>query len=193
MATNVVFLGAPGAGKGTQAQILQQQYGYRQLSTGDILRENHKAGTPLGKAAEAYMQRGDLVPDDLIIKMVRDALPPSGVGIIFDGFPRTIPQAQALDEMLGEMKRGLPQAVYFSIDLGAAKMRLATRGREDDNAQTIHHRFEIFESQRDALKRYYADEAPSRFTEIDADRPLEDVTQRLLRALKLRPSPGVAS
>lgn len=189
MATNVIFLGVPGAGKGTQAHILQQQYGYRQLSTGDILRENRSARTALGRAAEGYMARGDLVPDDLIIEMVRESLPNgTKTGIIFDGFPRTTPQAQALDDMLNETKRSLPRTVYFRIDLKEAERRLLTqRQRDDDQPETIRHRFEIFAEQLDELKAYFS--ASNRFVQIDASQPVEMVTAQLLRTLGLKARP----
>jgi adenylate kinase len=186
MATDIVFLGAPGAGKGTQAKILQDHYGYSQLSTGDILRENRARRTPLGVEAEAYMNRGELVPDELIIKMVEDALPENS-RVIFDGFPRTIPQAQALDKMLKLRGRGLPQAICFRIALAEAEKRLIGRAREDDNAATIKRRFRVFEEHRQELEGYYNSPHSTRFVEIDGSQPVEKVALDLDRALALRP------
>ena len=114
MATDIVLLGGPGAGKGTQAQILQERFGYRQLSTGDILRAHVKNGTELGQTAQGYMKTGALVPDDLMIKMVEGELRESE-SVLFDGFPRTVAQAQALDAMLQARGRGLPRAPSISI------------------------------------------------------------------------------
>lgn len=190
MQTDLVFLGAPGAGKGTQAKILEDRYGYSQLSTGDILRDNRDRRTPLGIEAEGYMNRGELVPDQLIIKMVEDALPAKS-SVIFDGFPRTIPQARALDEMLQLRGRGLPHAVCFRIVLPEAEKRLLGRGREDDNEATIHRRFEIFEEHRQELESYYNNPNSKRFTVIDAAQPVAKVAGDLLRALEpaLTPSP----
>src|SRR5580692_11709155 len=102
---DVVLLGAPGAGKGTQAQILVKHFGYCQISTGDLLRKQRTAGSELGKAAEGYMDRGALVPDDLIISMVEGELK-DGASVLFDGFPRTVPQAKALDAFLESRGRG---------------------------------------------------------------------------------------
>lgn len=190
MATDLVFLGAPGAGKGTQAQILQDRYGYAQLSTGDILRDNRSRRTALGIEAEGYMNRGELVPDQLIIKMVEDALPKNS-WVIFDGFPRTIPQARALDEMLQLRGRGLPYAICLRIDLAEAEKRLLGRGREDDNAETIHRRFQVFEEHRQELETYYNNPNSKRFTVIDAGQPVDSVARDLLRDLepRLTPSP----
>src|SRR5215469_9711568 len=107
MSKDVVLLGGPGAGKGTQARILVKRFGYRQISTGDLLREHRNRGTELGKAAEGYMKRGELVPDDLIISMVEGELK-EDAAVLFDGFPRTSAQAQALDALLQARGRGLP-------------------------------------------------------------------------------------
>jgi adenylate kinase len=185
MATDLVFLGAPGAGKGTQAKILQDRYGYAQLSTGDLLRENRDRKTPLGLEAERYMSRGELVPDELIIKMVEEALPAKSWAI-FDGFPRTIPQARALDAMLQSRGRGLPHAICFRIDLPEAEKRLLGRGREDDNAATIRRRFQVFEEHRQELESYYNNPNSKRFTLIDAAQPVERVAGDLLRDLEPR-------
>src|SRR5579863_5505596 len=122
MSKDVVLLGGPGAGKGTQAQILVKQFGYRQISTGDLLREHRNTGSELGKAAEGYMKRGELVPDDLIISMVEGELR-EDAGVLFDGFPRTVAQAEALDGLLQSRGRGLPSAVYFEIERGELEER----------------------------------------------------------------------
>jgi adenylate kinase len=183
MPTDLVFLGAPGAGKGTQAQILHDHYGYRQLSTGEILRENRDRKTPLGLEAEAYMSRGELVPDELIIKMVEEALPEKA-WVIFDGFPRTIPQARALDEMLQLRGRGLPHAICFRIELPAAEKRLLGRGREDDVASTIKRRFQVFEEHRQELESYYNNPHSRRFIEINGSQAVEKVADDLRRALE---------
>lgn len=185
MAANVVFLGAPGAGKGTQAGILQDRYGYDQLSTGEILRENARRGSALGKEAQRYMSRGELVPDGLIIGMVRRTIPKHAKPMIFDGFPRTIPQAQALDEMLRSLRRDVPVAVCFRIDLSEAEKRLLGRGRDDDGEATVRHRFDVFERHRQDLERYYNTISSNRFREIDASQPVENVTRALLAILEI--------
>ena len=113
----VIFLGSPGAGKGTQAAVLKDRYGFAHLSTGDILRENVKDGTPLGKTAREYMDTGRLVPDDVIIAMMEERLrkPDCGRGFILDGFPRTVPQAEALDRLLVKMGIALDGVILFEI------------------------------------------------------------------------------
>lgn len=211
MAVDIVFLGGPGAGKGTQAQILQKHFGYRQISTGDLLRENRNKGTELGKAAEGYMKRGELVPDDLIINMVSDELGDDAV--LFDGFPRTVAQAQALDELLTKRGRGLPGVVYFEIDRPLLEERLLGRWtnlrtgrvyhekfnppqvagicdedggplvqREDDKPDTIKKRLDVFEAQTMPLVGYYQRDE-ERFVAIDATQPMDDVTHELLHVI----------
>jgi adenylate kinase len=215
MPIDVVLLGAPGAGKGTQAQILQKQFGYRQISTGDLLREHRNRGTDLGKAAEGYMKRGELVPDDLIIKMVEGELRDESA-VLFDGFPRTAAQAHALDELLRSRGRGLPHAVYFKIDRPLLEKRLIGRWtnprtgrvyhelfnppkqakiddedggplvqREDDKPETIAKRLNVFEEQTLPLVGYYDAADSSRIVPIDATQPVEAVTHQLLHALRL--------
>lgn len=138
---DVIFFGAPGAGKGTQAQILRKQYGYRQVSTGDLLREEREKATELGKAAEPYIQRGALVPDDLIVEMVKKNLPPAGSGVIFDGFPRTVAQAEALDHLLQAAGRGLPYAIYFYVPRATLEERLLGRWTNPRTGRVYHERF----------------------------------------------------
>src|SRR3981081_298952 len=111
---NLIFLGPPGAGKGTQAKVLEDRFGYRQVSTGDILRANVREGTPLGVEAKEYMDRGALVPDDLIIRMIEPVFEQPG-NVIFDGFPRTVAQAEALDDLL-RRKQKSASAILFDVD-----------------------------------------------------------------------------
>ncbi len=212
MPGDIVLLGAPGAGKGTQAQILRQRFGYRQVSTGDLLREHRANGTELGKAAESFMQRGDLVPDSLIIKMVEGELEGPGA-VLFDGFPRTVPQAQALDALLADRGRGLPRAVYFAIERAALEARLLGRWtnprtgrvyhetfnpprvagiddedggplvqREDDKPETIAKRLDVFQAQTMPLVAYYAEHG-DRLVTVDATGSVEDVAHQLIHAI----------
>lgn len=211
MPGDVVLLGAPGAGKGTQAQILQKQLGYRQISTGDLLREHRDNGTELGIAAEDFMKRGELVPDDLIINMVDHELH-AGESVVFDGFPRTIAQAEALDALLESEGRGLPEAVYFEISRAQLEERLLGRWtnprtgrvyhekfsppkvagisdddggplvqREDDKPETIKKRLDVFEVQTMPLIDYY--DARGRLARIDATLPVDAVTHELIHAI----------
>ena len=123
----LIFLGPPGAGKGTQAQILQERFGAKQISTGDILRENRNKGTELGKLAESYMLSGALVPDEVIIKMIEAALEKLQGGFIMDGFPRTVAQAQAFDALLLTRKTPLDAVVLFNADHDTLFTRLTAR------------------------------------------------------------------
>ncbi|MBV8489536.1 MAG: adenylate kinase [Candidatus Eremiobacteraeota bacterium] len=134
----LIFLGPPGAGKGTQARILQERFGVKQISTGDILRENRRNRTPLGQAAEDYMTRGELVPDALIIEMIEHELESSPSGFIMDGFPRTVAQAQALDALLQRMGWELDAAVVFEADRETLISRLSGRWSNPRNGRTYN-------------------------------------------------------
>ena len=213
MPLDIVLLGGPGAGKGTQAQILQNRFGYRQISTGDLLRSHVNVGTELGKAAQEFMRRGDLVPDELMIRMVEGELR-DDAAVLFDGFPRTVAQAEALDALLQARGRGTPQAVYFKIERPLLETRLLGRWtnprtgrvyhetfdpprvagiddedggeliqREDDKPATIKKRLDVFEVQTMPLLEYYGDVNASRLVSIDATQPVDDVTRELLFAI----------
>jgi len=134
----VVFLGPPGAGKGTQARLLHDRFGLKQISTGDILRENLARGTALGKEAEGYMQRGQLVPDELVIEMIEHELERTPDGFIMDGFPRTPAQAEALDALLARRGTPLTAAVLFSANRAALIARLAARWTNPRTGRTYN-------------------------------------------------------
>jgi adenylate kinase len=126
---NIVLLGAAGAGKGTQAEKLVDQYGMTHISTGDIFRQNVKEGTPLGLEAKSYMDKGDLVPDGVVVAMVRDRLaqPDCADGFMLDGFPRTLPQAEALSGALDEMGKGLDAVIAIEVPRDVLMGRLTSR------------------------------------------------------------------
>ncbi|MER3480633.1 MAG: adenylate kinase [Meiothermus sp.] len=156
----VIFLGPPGAGKGTQAARLASELGYKKLSTGDLLREHVAGNTELGRLAKPIMERGDLVPDDLILAMVREEL--AGLEaphVIFDGFPRTIAQARALDRLLAEL--GIRLKGVLLVDVGQEELirrlleRARKEGRSDDNEATIRRRLEVYAQQTQPLVSYY--------------------------------------
>jgi adenylate kinase len=138
---DVIFLGPPGAGKGTQAQILEKAHGLLQLSTGDLLRRHRAEGTPLGKAAQGFMDRGELVPDALIIEMMESELDSARDGVLLDGFPRTVAQAEALDRMFARKNRVPAAAVLFDIDLGQVEERLAGRWTNPRSGRVYHEKF----------------------------------------------------
>jgi adenylate kinase len=134
----LVFLGPPGAGKGTQAQLLEQRFGAKQISTGDILRENRKQGTELGKLAESYMNSGALVPDEVIIKMIEAELARRKGGFIMDGFPRTVAQAEAFDALLAEHGMSLDGVVLFNADRPTLVTRLTARWTNPRTGRTYN-------------------------------------------------------
>ena len=134
----VVFLGPPGAGKGTQARLVRERFGLKQISTGDILRTHQAQGTPLGKQAEGYMQSGELVPDALVIAMIEQELQRTRDGFVMDGFPRTVAQAEALDAMLALRVAPLDAVVLFKGDHSALIARLAARWTNPRDGRTYN-------------------------------------------------------
>lgn len=134
----LIFLGPPGAGKGTQARILEQRFGAKQISTGDLLREHRKNGTELGKAAEGYMNSGALVPDELIVTMIEGELSKYPSGFIMDGFPRTVAQAEAFDEMLERKGWPIDAVILFDADRDTLVERLSARWTNPRNGRTYN-------------------------------------------------------
>lgn len=134
----LIFLGPPGAGKGTQARILEREFGAKQISTGDLLRAHKEAKTELGQAAEGYMTRGELVPDDLIVAMIEGELEKSPSGFIMDGFPRTVAQAEAFDDMLERKGWPIDAVVLFDADRGTLVSRLSARWTNPRNGRTYN-------------------------------------------------------
>ena len=161
---NLVIFGAPGSGKGTQSDLLVQKYGFDHISTGDVLRTEIKAGTELGNTAKQYIDNGQLIPDALMIDILAatyDALPKTQ-GVIFDGFPRTIPQADALKAMLAERGTAVHAMLELSVPDEMLMERLINRGktsgRADDNEETIAKRLSVYHAQTAPLVEWYAQE-----------------------------------
>ena len=161
---NLVIFGAPGSGKGTQSDLLVAKYGFRHISTGDVLRAEIKQGTELGRTAQQFIDKGQLIPDELMIEIlasVYDSLCPCE-GVIFDGFPRTIPQAEALKKMLAQRGTELSAVLELEVPEEMLTERLLNRGktsgRADDNAETIRKRLEVYHSQTAPLAAWYAAE-----------------------------------
>lgn len=159
---NIVIFGAPGSGKGTQSAKLIDEYGLYHISTGDVLRDHIWSHTDLGRIAEKYINQGQLIPDDLMISILEDVLDSKAKdkkGVIFDGFPRTIPQAEALEVLLE--KRGGKVDVVIGLEVPEEELvdRMIKRGREtgrtDDNPETIKKRLDVYHSQTQPLKEYY--------------------------------------
>jgi adenylate kinase len=180
----LVVLGPPGAGKGTQAVKLAEHFSCADVATGDIFRANVAEGTELGRAAQEYMDRGDLVPDELVIAMVMERLASSDcdAGFVLDGFPRTVNQAEALDRRLAEQGSPLEAALSFDVTEDELLRRLAGRAaaqhRADDAEQTIRHRLEVFAIKTRPLIDYYRHRRL--LTMVDGVGRVEEVTGRIL-------------
>ena len=162
---NIVIFGAPGSGKGTQSDLMIKKYGFGHISTGDVLRNEIKNETELGKTAKQYIDKGQLIPDELMIDIlanVYDGFGKEHKGIIFDGFPRTIPQAEALKKMLNERRHN----IAAMIELDVPEKELMTRfiklgqesGRSDDNEETIKKRLDVYHNQTAPLIEWYKKE-----------------------------------
>ena len=159
MAPRIVVLGRQGAGKGTQCAKLVEKFGVVHVSTGDMLRAAVAAGTPLGQRAEAIMQAGDLVPDELMIGIVAARLSEDDItenGVLLDGFPRTPGQADALKAFFDEQGESLTAALNIDVPLDEVKTRMMARGREDDTEESINRRLELYEEQTAPLIDWFA-------------------------------------
>jgi len=190
----LVMLGPPGAGKGTQAQRLVQKYGLLHLSTGEILRAAVVSGTPAGLNAKAAMERGELVPDEVVVAIVaeRIAQPDAERGFVLDGFPRTVPQAQALDRILGERGVKLNAVIELKVDEGILVKRIETRVtqmtargerlRSDDNAEVLKGRLAAYRELTAPLVDYYA--ASGLLRSVDGMAPIDAVTTAINRILR---------
>ena len=177
----LVLVGPPGAGKGTQASRLAERLDVPHISTGDLFRANLSAMTPLGVEAKRYMDAGDLVPDEVTCGMVQARLgePDAAEGFILDGFPRTVPQADALDAMLDELGVALDAVVEFAVDDEVVVGRLLGRGRSDDTEDVIRNRQKVYRDETAPLLDHYRDKVVS----VDAVGTVDEVAERLAGAL----------
>lgn len=181
---NLVIFGAPGSGKGTQSDLLVAKYGFRHISTGDVLRAEIKQGTELGRTAQQFIDKGQLIPDELMIEIlasVYDSLCPCE-GVIFDGFPRTIPQAEALKKMLAQRGTEVSAVLQLEVPEEMLTERLLNRGktsgRADDNAETIRKRLEVYHSQTAPLAAWYT--AEGKLHAIKGYGALEEINAALI-------------
>jgi adenylate kinase len=188
----LVLLGPPGAGKGTQAQIIAGELGVPAISTGDIFRANVSGQTELGLEAKVYMDAGDLVPDEITVAMVRDRLaqPDAEVGFLLDGFPRTIAQAEQLRGSLQQLGQHLDRVLELVVEEDELVRRLSGRRmlvdgewvqRDDDRPETVRRRLEVYREQTAPLSGFYDDEGL--LSRIDAIGTIEEVTARVMAAL----------
>jgi len=161
---NIIIFGAPGSGKGTYSDKIVEKYGCGHISTGDVLRGEIKNGTELGKIAKGYIDNGQLIPDELMIDILAKTYDtfPAGQGVIFDGFPRTIPQAEALKKMLVERGHDMGIMIELVVEEDVLMARLLNRakeqGRADDNEETIKKRFEVYRTQTAPLAEWFEKE-----------------------------------
>ncbi|MGY1784147.1 adenylate kinase [Geodermatophilus sp. SYSU D00698] len=198
----IVLLGPPGAGKGTQAQIIAGQLGVPAISTGDIFRANVSGQTELGRKAKVYMDAGDLVPDEITVAMVKDRLaePDAKAGFLLDGFPRTIAQAEQLRGSLEELGHGLDRVVELVVEEEELVRRLSGRRmlvdgewvqRDDDRPETVRHRLQVYREQTAPLSGFYDGEGL--LSRIHAIGTIEEVTARVMTALGRPVQPGQPS
>jgi adenylate kinase len=205
---NLLLYGAPGSGKGTQANMLRDRFGIPHIATGDMLRAEIQAGTPLGLEAQPILARGHYVPDDIMIGMIRNRLrkPDCAGGFIIDGFPRTIPQAEALDVLMHELGRGLDRVLYLRVDVSELLERLSGRlvcptcqrtytpdtaacasdgtplvQRDDDKAEAVRPRIEIYLSKTVPVLEHYR--GAGIVSEIDGRGTITEITGRVLAAI----------
>lgn len=179
----LVLLGPPGAGKGTQAELLRDALGIPHVSTGDLFRKNIGEGTELGLEAKKYMDAGDLVPSEVTVNMVRERLAEADAanGFILDGFPRTTDQADSLEKILAEEQQTLNAVLSLEVDEDVVVKRMLARGRADDTEDVIRNRMQVYLAETAPLIEYYGE----RVRTVDAIGDVDEVHQRILRAVNI--------
>ena len=204
---NIVLMGCPGAGKGTQSAKLKETLGLKHISTGDVLRAEMAAGTQVGKQVAALINHGNLVPDELMISMLESIVAATNQGIILDGFPRTVAQAQALDDMMQRLGRQIREVVMIDLPEEEVIKRLSMRRlckkcgkpaatstqtacecggelyvRADDTAQSVKHRLEVYRKQTLPVKEYYKNSG--KYVEINGNQTPDQVFKDICNALE---------
>ncbi len=186
---NIIIFGPPGAGKGTQSVMLRDKYSLVHLSTGDVFRSNIKGETKLGNIAKSYMDKGELVPDEVTISMVEDFLNQNGDanGFIFDGFPRTLAQGEVLDNLLNSMNSPIKKVLALEVDEKELAQRLIARGKEsgrvdDQNEETIRNRFSEYNKKTEPLLSFY--QSQDKLTRVHGMGSIQQIFNRLCSALE---------
>ena len=184
----IIFLGPPGSGKGTQAEMLAEKLNFQHISVGDLLRENISNNTKLGKLANTYVDSGELVPDDLIIELVNSSIQSlqnnkdsQFSGMILDGFPRTINQASSLDVKISDLGAKIKSVIYLNILDEKIITRLQARGRNDDKPDLIRNRLNVYRDQTEPLLGYYNEK--KLLDSINGDQEMQDVNGSILNVL----------
>lgn len=177
----LLFIGPPGAGKGTQAARVAERLGIPHVSTGEMFRHHVGQGTELGQQVKSIMEAGDYVPDSITVAMLEERISRDDAvdGYILDGFPRTLGQVESLDELLGT--DGLDQVVLFTVDEDALAERMLARGRDDDTEETIRNRFKVYYEQTEPLIEVYG--SRDLIVEVDGMGTIDEVTERVLAAI----------
>ena len=185
---NLVLFGAPGSGKGTQSAKIIDKYGLHHISTGEVLRDHIKRETDLGKIAQKYISEGQLIPDELMISILDEVLEKEAKGkkgVIFDGFPRTIPQAEALKELLKKHGSDLHSVVGLEVPEDELVERMLNRGKEtgraDDNLETIKKRLDVYHNQTSPLRDYYQNEG--KYVKINGSGHVDDIFTQISKHL----------
>lgn len=186
---NIVLFGGPGSGKGTQSERLIEKYGLHHISTGEVLRDHIKRETELGKIAKSYIDEGQLIPDELMIKILDDVLENEAgnkPGVIFDGFPRTIPQAEALKELLHKRNKELHAVIGLEVPDEELVARMINRGkltgRADDNEETIKKRLNVYHNQTSPLKEHYKKQ--QKYISIDGNKEIDNIFKEITEELE---------
>ena len=184
---NIIIFGAPGSGKGTQGQIPTDRYQLTHISTGEVLREKIRKQTPLGKLADEYISKGQLVPDNVVIDILTKffADNPTSNGYIFDGFPRTLRQGEAMDEMLAEKNESINVVLWLDVDDDELVERLVNRGKEmgrnDDNLETIKSRLKVYYQKTAPLKKFYSKQG--KLVKINGMGTVEEIFSRIEKVI----------
>lgn len=188
---NLVLFGAPGSGKGTQSARIIDEYGLHHISTGDVLRDHIARKTTYGLTANEFISKGNLIPDELMMQILEEELDKhiaDGIGVVFDGFPRTIAQADALSDLLKRKGTELHAVVGLEVPEADLTERLLKRGKEsgrsDDNAETIANRLKVYHSQTEPLKKYYQDR--DKFIGVNGKGVVDDIFRDIARGIKAK-------